>query len=264
MANYFTDRVVEHPGRVTMTPVEGEYGAYDMERNEGTVTEAGTPFNAETFNGIAQDIIDLTRTHYGTCSTSASSATKVVACEGFQLFVGATITVYFSNGHNYNGATYLNVNSTGAKRIMFSPDSVPGSLAGLWAAGESMTFVYDGRFWIVPERGSIDVTPTITTTVGTLVSAVAYKYGRVVQMLLTIRRTEAIPSQGSIFEGEFTSFGARPIIMATAAARYAQYPIIGNLTNTGSIRIRNISSSQIPAMTTSQSLSISFTYIAAE
>ena len=57
MANYFTDRVVQYPGRVTMVPVQGEANTYDMSRAEGDVTNPGTPFNAETFNDIADDII---------------------------------------------------------------------------------------------------------------------------------------------------------------------------------------------------------------
>lgn len=55
--NGFTDRVVQYPGRVVMTPVQGEANTYDMSRSEGTVTKEGTPFNAQTFNGIADDII---------------------------------------------------------------------------------------------------------------------------------------------------------------------------------------------------------------
>lgn len=57
MANYFKDRVVQYPGRVTMTPVSGQANTYDMSRAEGNVTEAGTPFNAATFNDIADQII---------------------------------------------------------------------------------------------------------------------------------------------------------------------------------------------------------------
>lgn len=57
MANYFTDRVVQYPGRVTMVPVQGEANTYDMSRAEGTVTTEGTPFNAAIFNSIADDII---------------------------------------------------------------------------------------------------------------------------------------------------------------------------------------------------------------
>jgi len=57
MANtYFTDRVVQYPGRVTMTPT-GNTNEYDLARAEGNVTEPGTPFNADTFNEIANQII---------------------------------------------------------------------------------------------------------------------------------------------------------------------------------------------------------------
>lgn len=57
MANsYFTDRVVQYPGRVTMTPT-GNTNEYDLARAEGNVTKQGTPFNADTFNEIANQII---------------------------------------------------------------------------------------------------------------------------------------------------------------------------------------------------------------
>lgn len=57
MANtYFTDRVVQYPGRVTMTPT-GNTNEYDLARAEGNVTTQGTPFNADTFNRIANQII---------------------------------------------------------------------------------------------------------------------------------------------------------------------------------------------------------------
>lgn len=57
MANYFTDRAVQYPGRVKLIPT-GNENEYDLTRAEGTVTTEGTPFNAATFNGIAQDILD--------------------------------------------------------------------------------------------------------------------------------------------------------------------------------------------------------------
>lgn len=55
--NTFVDRVVQYPGRVIMTPVSGEANTYDMSRAEGTVTTEGTRFNSDTFNGIADEII---------------------------------------------------------------------------------------------------------------------------------------------------------------------------------------------------------------
>ena len=53
----FVDRVVEHPGRVTLTPT-GNTNEYDMTRSEGTVTEEGTPLNATNLNTIIQEMID--------------------------------------------------------------------------------------------------------------------------------------------------------------------------------------------------------------
>lgn len=156
MSNYFTDRVVQHPGRIKLTPVTGQADTYDMERAEGTVTTPGTPFNAATFDGVAQDIIDqmpIDGMHYGTSDSTAGSSTKTVSCAGFQLFTGAAITVKFTNESTYTGTTYLNVNSTGAKAIRFKSGSSPGNIAGLWAAGASVTFIYDGNYWLIPNVG---------------------------------------------------------------------------------------------------------------
>lgn len=56
----FTDRVVEHPGRYTLTDTGGaELGTYDLSRDEGTVTEAGTPLNAAHLNPVINEINDI-------------------------------------------------------------------------------------------------------------------------------------------------------------------------------------------------------------
>lgn len=143
---YFTDRVVQHPGRVKMTPVSGQTNVYDVERQEGTVTEPGTPFNAETFNGI------INAAHgFGTCTTGANVADKIVDCPGFQLFTGACISVRFNNGNTSTAAT-MNVNSTGAKpiRALMNDTAAP---VGLWKAGEVVTLVYGGTNWLVVDGG---------------------------------------------------------------------------------------------------------------
>lgn len=53
----FVDRVVEYPGRVTLTAT-GNPDEYDVTRSEGTVTEEGTPLTATNLNTIIQDMID--------------------------------------------------------------------------------------------------------------------------------------------------------------------------------------------------------------
>lgn len=50
----FIDRVVEYPGRVTLTPVTGQTNVYDMTRNEGTEYIPGTLLNANNLNQQTQ------------------------------------------------------------------------------------------------------------------------------------------------------------------------------------------------------------------
>lgn len=53
----FTDRIVQYPGRVKLTPVSGQTNVYDMEREEGTVSTEGTLLNANNLNN--PDILTL-------------------------------------------------------------------------------------------------------------------------------------------------------------------------------------------------------------
>lgn len=50
----FSDRVVEYPGRVKLTPVTGQSNIYDMERAEGDVYSDGTLMNATNMNAQTQ------------------------------------------------------------------------------------------------------------------------------------------------------------------------------------------------------------------
>lgn len=54
----FVDRVVEHPGRVRLAAVAGETDVFDMTREEGTVTEPGTPLNAANINAEIANVVD--------------------------------------------------------------------------------------------------------------------------------------------------------------------------------------------------------------
>lgn len=60
ISKYFQDRLSEFPGRITLTDVEfGNQNTYDVDRAEGFITRDGTPFNAETFNRIADEMLDI-------------------------------------------------------------------------------------------------------------------------------------------------------------------------------------------------------------
>jgi hypothetical protein len=88
--------------------------------------------------------------YYGTSSTSASTAAKVVTCANFQtLETNAVVTVRFTSSNTSTGSLTLNVNSTGAKSIYVGGAVVSGTNLLLWGSGAIITFVYDGTNWRV-------------------------------------------------------------------------------------------------------------------
>lgn len=98
-----------------------------------------------------KDYIDTVREWYGTCSTAASTQTKVVDCTGFVLRTGVSIRVLFSKAQTYNGVPKLNVNSTGDIEIYYL-----GETAGtryLWQSNELVSFTYDGSHWVMEDGG---------------------------------------------------------------------------------------------------------------
>lgn len=263
MSNYFTDRVVQYPGRVMMTPTGGS-DTYDMSRAEGTVTTPGSPFNAGTFNGA----IDLYAQSFGTCSTAGSTSTKVVTCSGFALVTGATISVKFTNANTYNGTVYLNVNGTGAKQVRYV-SGASESMNGAWRAGEVVNFVYDGTYWLVanssglilpviePEDVSSDI--AITASTGTLVSKSAIKYGGICSLTIEVKRNVAVRHGYNIFVGTLNNTDLRPPggVVSTTIASSASFAT-GMLTNTGGIRVAVSGTNEFPANTNAE---FTFTYL---
>lgn len=96
-------------------------------------------------------------TLYGTCSTGASTAAKVVTCADFdKLITGVTIHVKFSYSNTAANPT-LNVNSTGAKNIYYAAGTsggiVPGTTAATsWYQGAVVSFTYDGTSWYMNDH----------------------------------------------------------------------------------------------------------------
>lgn len=87
---------------------------------------------------------------YGTCSTAAATAAKAVTVssdQDFELKVGATVLVKFTNTNSAANAT-LNVNSTGAKPIYYNNAAytAAGDIAGF--ASGYISYTYDGTYWV--------------------------------------------------------------------------------------------------------------------
>lgn len=128
---------------VTLNPSTNVINAH-ISGNAGTASELAT---ARTIDGVSFDG-SANITHYGTCSTAAATAAKVVACTGFTLATGATIKVRFTVTNTAASIT-LNVNNTGAKNIRYRNADITTSTAGYFAANRTYEFVYDGTYYQV-------------------------------------------------------------------------------------------------------------------
>ena len=91
---------------------------------------------------------------YGTSSTAAGTAAKVVECSAFtadNLKAGAIIVVTFTATNSGAVANLtMNVNGTGAKPIKYINNGTIGNLssAGYLKANTTYYFYYDGAHWV--------------------------------------------------------------------------------------------------------------------
>ena len=101
--------------------------------------------------------------NYGTCSTAAATAAKVVSCSNFALITGAEITVKFTTTNTAANPT-LNVNGTGAKAIYYRGSAIS---AGYLAANRTYTFRYNGTQYELVGDLNTDTDTKVTQTVTT-------------------------------------------------------------------------------------------------
>lgn len=157
-----------------------------VEESTQNVESAKKLSSAQTIDGVAFDgssnII-----HYGTCSTAAATAAKVVQCDGFKLVTGARIAVKFSYSNTAASPT-LNVNSTGAKRLCKHGTNYAGND---WHDNEVVEFVYDGtQYQVVGTTLSVsyqdlEFKPYESTRSSNYFNVHAEKYGRVVTLCVS-------------------------------------------------------------------------------
>lgn len=157
-----------------------------VEESTKNVESAKKLSSAQTIDGVAFDG-SSSITHYGTCSTAAATAAKVVQCDGFKLVTGARIAVKFSNANTAASPT-LNVNGTGAKRLCKYGTFYVGND---WHDDEVVEFVYDGtQYQMVGTKltvscQDVEFKPYESTRSGNYFNVHAEKYGRVVTLCVS-------------------------------------------------------------------------------
>lgn len=157
---------------------------------------------------------------------------EMSAPNGSKMIIGAnTIGMYWSGGTK---VFEVDTSQTGGKVYHLNDE-----------------IIYDeGAIFIDRTGGPSNVTVTPYAT----------KYDRVVQLRLDIMTTSSVAAGGNIFEGEFASSTWNPKLYVTGVGYYGSRAIVGRITPTGSIVIRNASAS---ASTFSDTVTVTFTYILA-
>ena len=111
--------------------------------------------------------LDYTNIAYGTCTTAAGTAAKVITISGntnWELKAGSIITIYFSYTNTATSPTF-NVGGTGAKNIYFQGSRISSSSNAKYAgyASTPCTYVYDGTQYRFIGWGKDDDTNTTYT-----------------------------------------------------------------------------------------------------
>lgn len=129
-------------------------------------------FTSDSWDEFAAGITSLnskmnyTNIAYGTCSTAAATAAKVITVSGntqWALTAGSRITVKFSYTNTASNPTF-NVNGTGAKSVWYDAAVITTSnLSYAGYAKRPMDFVYDGTQFIFT-GWSIDSNTTYANT----------------------------------------------------------------------------------------------------
>ena len=81
---------------------------------------------------------------YAACDTAAGTAAKTVTMSGFKLRTGGIVAIRFTNGNTVSSGITLNINSTGAKTVLYNRVNVP---AYMIESTEIILLIYDGTYW---------------------------------------------------------------------------------------------------------------------
>lgn len=133
---------------------------YDASRSEyrfsSIITVDGSQFlntvlcsqGTWSYTNASTDLSLLTKNAwYGTSSTTASTAAKVVTCSSYVLRAGNIVGVLFTTANTAATPT-LNVNSTGAKTIYVGNATINATTNVLkWSANTMVYFLYDGTYY---------------------------------------------------------------------------------------------------------------------
>lgn len=115
-----------------------------------------------TYDGTQWLVVDQPTSYYASCSTAEDTTTKVATVANSVVRKGTRVTITFTYAHNSdsNATLYITGTSTNANRTMYVNGAVVNNTNGnSWAAGESVTFVFNGQYWYaaIEPKGNVEI-----------------------------------------------------------------------------------------------------------
>lgn len=222
-------------------------GAQAHAEGGGETTASGTVSHAEGYRTVASGPSSHAEGEETSASGWASHA------EGFgtiaKCWAQTAIGMYNSPDSGYTGSnkkgTYIFLIGNGSEGAPSNALTVDWS-GNVKAAG----YVRDTI---------ISATPTITRTSGGTVSNIVYRRtGNVAMLSFSVAYNTSVAAGANVFEGTIPD-GYRPVTHARGCGYYGAHSIIGQISSTGEITIRNASSTAVTLA--SGGVGLTFTYI---
>lgn len=234
MANFFTDRSVEFPGRYRLNPTE-DANIYDLVRQEGTIYNAGTPLNAENLNGAMREVIDqIPAANVFIAEKDTTTYAEVTAALNAGRVVFATVANSYGTFDVYpyayagNGILYfLRVDGSAASPTFkgLTLDST-----NTWASIET---------GLVPNVTTTG-TPAMTTSTGTLVSASIARCGKTRSLNIAVKKSSQTAAGANVYQGQLTNANDRPATLVNATGYFGSSGAILQIAASGLVVVRII------------------------
>jgi hypothetical protein len=237
MANYFTDRSVEYPGRYRLNPTD-DSSIFDLVRQEGEIYNAGTPLNAENLNGAMQDVIDQIPTQSAFIAVQGSTTYQEVTDalnEGRAVFAAVsnsygTVNLYPYTNAGSNIYYFLRVDGSPASPVF---KGLTLNNSDTWESVEG---------GLTPTQTTTG-TPSMTTSTGSLVSASIARCGKIRSLNIAVNKSTQTAAGSNVYQGQLTNADDRPATLVNAAGYFGSSAAILQIAASGSVVVRIIGAS---------------------
>lgn len=130
------------------------------------------------------------------------------------------------------------------------------------ARSNALTVDWDGNVEAAGEitGATVDVPISVSRSTGTLVSANAYRYGKIVNLQITVYNTASVAAGSNIFVGQINTTKLIPAAVASGSSYWGSHSVGGAISATGQIVVRNASPTAF-ATSASQPINMSFMYM---